>query len=112
VKQFNIDVIIVEPGPIATEIWGLLIEPMLERSGQGPYSNIANAQADFSRNYQENPDACAPPSVIANTISKAIKASRPRPRYAVGPGAKPLILVRKWFGDRAYDWGMRRAFGV
>ena len=109
VKQFNIDVIIIEPGPITTEIWDLLLESMLERSGQGPYGNMANAMAEFCRDLLENPNASAPPSVIANTISKAIKASRPRTRYAVGPGARPLIVVRKWFGDRFYDWGSARS---
>jgi short-subunit dehydrogenase len=112
VKQFNIDVIIIEPGPIATEIWDPLVESMLKRSGQGPYSNLANAHAEFSRGLQETPNACAPPSVIASAILKAIKASRPRTRYVVGPGAGRMMFVRKWLGDRAYDWGMGRAYGV
>jgi NAD(P)-dependent dehydrogenase (short-subunit alcohol dehydrogenase family) len=54
VKQFNIDVIVIEPGIIDTEIWDLLVEPMLERSGQGSYGNIANAMAESSRNLQED----------------------------------------------------------
>ena len=112
VNQFNIDVIIIEPGPIATEIWDLLVEPMLKRSGEGPYSNMALAMAESSRNLQKTPNACGPPSVIANAILKAIKASRPRTRYVVGPGAGRLMFVRKWLGDRAYDRGMRRAYGV
>jgi short-subunit dehydrogenase len=112
VKQFNIDVIIIEPGPIATEVWDLLREPMLKRSGQGPYSNIANALAEFCRNYKEDPNASAPPSVVADAISKALSASRPRTRYVVGPGARPLMFARKWFGDRFYDWGVGRAYGV
>jgi NAD(P)-dependent dehydrogenase (short-subunit alcohol dehydrogenase family) len=109
VKQFNIDVIIIEPGIIATEIYGLIPEPMLKRSGQGPYSSMANAVAELCRNSQEVSNASAPPSAIANTVSMAIKASRPRTRYAVGPSARPLIFVRKWFGDRFYDWGMGRS---
>lgn len=108
VKQFDIDVIIIEPGFIATEIYDLLVEPMLKRSGQGPYSNIANAMAEFFGNTQETSSASAPPSVIANAISKAILASRPRTRYAVGPWAGRLIFARKWFGDRCYDWVLGR----
>ena len=104
VKQFNIDVIIIEPGAIATEVWDLLVEPMLKRSGQGPYSNLANAMADFSHNIIENPHTNAPPSVIATAISRAIQAGRPRTRYVVGPMARPLMFVRRWFGDRVYDW--------
>jgi hypothetical protein len=50
----------------------------------------------------------SPPSVIANTISKAIKARRQRTRYAVGYGARPLIFLRKWGGDCVFDWVMGR----
>jgi short-subunit dehydrogenase len=104
VKQFNIDVIIIEPGVIDTEIYDLFVEPMLKRSGQGPYNSLANGMAEYFRNSRKNPNASAPPSVIANTISEAIQVGRPRTRYAVGPMAKPLIFIRKWFGDRVYDW--------
>ena len=104
VKQFNIDVIIIEPGVIVTEIHDAVVESILKRSGQGPYSNIANGMAEYFRNIQETPNAGSPASVIANTISKAIMASRPRTRYAVGKWAGRLIFLRKWFGDRFYDW--------
>jgi short-subunit dehydrogenase len=111
VKQFDIQIIIIEPGVVATEVWDRLREPMLKRSGQGPYSNMANALAEFCRNSQD-PNASAPPSVVADVISKALATSRPRTRYVVGPGVRPMIFARKWFGDRVYDWGMGRAYGV
>jgi NAD(P)-dependent dehydrogenase (short-subunit alcohol dehydrogenase family) len=111
VKPFNIDVIIIEPSAVATEIWDPLVESVLKRSGHGPYSEMANALAAFWRKSQQDPDAIAPPSEITNTISKAIKARRPKTRYAVGPGAH-LMLVRKWIGDRAYDGGMARTYGL
>jgi short-subunit dehydrogenase len=112
VEPFNIEVIIIEPGVIDTEIWDKLVEPMLERSGQGPYSKMAHALAEASRNYQRDPKASSPPSVIANTISKAIKARRPRTRYAVGKMSSPLIFIRKWFGDRFYDRVLRMGHGL
>jgi short-subunit dehydrogenase len=102
-KQYNIDVIIIEPGAIGTEFDDVYVEPMLKRSGKGPYSNIANAVAKFSRQTQEKPNGSSPPSVIADTILKAIKASHPRTRYVAGKLAKPMMFVRKWGGDRIYD---------
>ena len=111
VQQFNIDVILIEPGTISTEIYDLTIDPMLERSGQGPYRDFAHAVAKFTRNVRDNPDAGTPPSVIANTISKALQARRPKRRYMVGPSARLVIFVRKWFGDRAYEWALTRAAG-
>jgi short-subunit dehydrogenase len=105
---FGIDVIIIEPGAIGTEFDDVYVEPMLKRSGQGPYSKTANAVAEFSRKTQENPKGSSPPSLIANTISKAIRVGRPKTRYAAGKLAKPMMFVRKWGGDRVYDWLLGR----
>ncbi len=44
--QFGIDVAIVRPGAIDTEITGGFIDPLLETSGSGPYSAIARKMAD------------------------------------------------------------------
>jgi short-subunit dehydrogenase len=108
VRQFNIDVIIIEPGPIGTEFWSVYVNPMLERSGQGPYGEIANAMANWSLDRQNNPDSTSSPSVIADTISKAIEARRPRTRYAAGKLARTVLFLRRWSGDRLYDrfWGI------
>ena len=107
-KPFNIDVIIIEPGAIATEFGDVYVEPMLKRSGHGPYRELANLLAKFSHNLQTNPNDMSPPSVIANTISKAIKARHPKTRYVAGKLAKPLLFVRKLGGDRFYDWVLGR----
>jgi short-subunit dehydrogenase len=103
VKQFNIDVVIVEPGAIATEFGDVMLEPMLSRSGEGPYSHIAQSMANATRSSYEKKGASSPPSVIANVISKAIEAKRPRTRYVAGKMAKPLMFIRKHLSDRAFD---------
>lgn len=101
--QFGIDVIIIEPGAIATEFGDVMVEPMLERSGQGPYEGMAQSMAKATRASYDKPGAASPPSLIADTIAKAIAAKRPKTRYAVGKLAKPLIFIRKVFGDRLFD---------
>lgn len=103
VQQFGIDVVLIEPGAIATEFDDVYVGPMLRRSGMGPYRDIALGMAEFSRKSRERPNGSSPPSVIADTISKAVSAKRPRTRYAVGKLAKPMLFVRKWFGDRTFD---------
>jgi hypothetical protein len=60
------------------------------------------------RDRLEKPDPSMHPSVIATAISQAIKAGRPRTRYAVGPLVKPFLFTRKWFGDRVFDWMLER----
>ncbi|MNG34418.1 short chain dehydrogenase [compost metagenome] len=54
----------------------------------------------------------SPPELIADTIAKAVSASRPKTRYAVGFGAKPMIFMRRLLSDRAFDDFMRMATGV
>jgi len=103
VKQFNIDVVIVEPGAIATEFGDVMLEPMLSRSGEGPYSHIAHSMANATRSSYEKKGASSPPSVIANVISKAINAKKPKTRYVAGKMAKPLMFMRKLLSDRMFD---------
>ena len=99
---FGIDVVVVEPGSIATEFGDVMYQPMLDRSGTGPYSNMAQSVAKAFKKGFEKGDA-SPPSVIAGVISKAIRADKPKTRYAAGKYAKPMMWLRKWLGDRAFD---------
>ena len=45
VQQFGIDVVIIEPGAIGTEFNDVFVGPMLERSGDGPYKDLAHGLA-------------------------------------------------------------------
>lgn len=40
-KPFGIDVVVIEPGIVATEFGSVLAGPVLERSGQGAYAELA-----------------------------------------------------------------------
>jgi short-subunit dehydrogenase len=99
---FGIDVIIIEPGAIGTEFGDVMIAPLLERSGDGAYAELAHKVAATSRAAYEGGNN-SPPSLIADVISKALRARRPRTRYAAGKYARPVIALRKWLGDRIYD---------
>ena len=100
---FGIVVIIIEPGIIATDFGNVLLDPMLKRSGQGPYQALAQGMAKGTRDSYDKPGAASSPSVVADAIAKAIAAKRPQTRYVVGKLARPLILLRKFFGDRVFD---------
>lgn len=98
---FGINVVIVEPGMITTAFGDVLIAPMLKRSGSGAYADLADKIARATKNTYER--GGSPASVIADVVSRAVKARRPKTRYVAGRLARPMILVRKWFGDRTFD---------
>ncbi len=105
VAPLGIDVIIIEPGAIQTEFADVLVGPMLERSGQSAYGGLAHKMAKTTRASYAAGKA-TPPVVIAEVISKALKAKRPKTRYVAGKLARPLMFLRKWFGDRIFDRAM------
>lgn len=95
-KPFGIDVVVIEPGIIATEFGDVMTQPMLDRSGRGPYGKLAHAIAKAKAPMSQ-------PTVVAKAIVRAIQARRPKIRYVAGNLARPLMFVRKYFGDRLYD---------
>ena len=102
-KDKGIDVVVIQPGIIATEFGDVMTQPMLERSGAGPYAKLAQAVAKTTKASYDKPNAASPPSVISNLISKAVSAPKPKTRYAAGKLAKPLMWMRKFLGDRVFD---------
>ena len=100
--QFGIDVIIIEPGIIQTSFVEVMVTPMMERSGKTAYAELANKIEKATKTASEKGGG-SPPSMIANAIAKAIRARKPKTRYAAGKLAKPLMFIRKWFGDRVFD---------
>jgi NAD(P)-dependent dehydrogenase (short-subunit alcohol dehydrogenase family) len=105
-KPFNIDVIIIEPGLIDTGFYDVVSATIPPESMNGPYAELVGALAQNS----EVNMSTSPPSVIADTISRALKSNRPRTRYVAGAMARPLIWTRKWLGDRFFDMALGRMF--
>ncbi|MBF7688157.1 oxidoreductase [Acinetobacter rathckeae] len=99
---FNIDVVVIEPGAIATEFAAVMVKPLLERSGSGAYSKIANAVADATHESVEKGNL-SDVQVVVDMFMQAIQANTPKTRYVGGKYAKLMIFVRKWFGDRIFD---------
>ena len=102
-KPFGIDVIVVEPGGIKTD-WGIIAANNLKKtSSSGAYAEMADKAADgMIRNYSGN--MLTKPEKIARTVRRAVTKRRPRTRYLVGFGAKPMVWTHRIFGDRIFDW--------
>ncbi|PLX24517.1 short-chain dehydrogenase/reductase [Candidatus Parcubacteria bacterium] len=99
---FGIKVVILEPGAIKTN-WGNIMRRLLqERSSNGPYKEMVEATIKAGDDAYKK-DNASDPSVISQTIQKIIVSDKPKTRYAVGKMAKPMIFIRKYFGDRVFD---------
>ncbi|MGW6508308.1 oxidoreductase [Streptomyces niveus] len=110
-KPFGINVVVIEPGGIATE-WGSIAADKLEKSSSGGAYTAQTAAVAPSLRSEANANRNSPPSVIADAIGKAVTARRPKTRYATGFGARPLIALRRILPDRAFDTVISRAVGL
>ncbi|MEU2266041.1 oxidoreductase [Streptomyces olindensis] len=110
-RPFGIDVVVIEPGGIATEWGGIAADKLEKSSTDGAYAAQATAVASSLRS-EANAKRNSPPSVIADAIGKAVTARRPKTRYVKGFGARPLIALRRILPDRAFDMVISRAVGL
>ncbi|WP_105619644.1 oxidoreductase [Vallitalea okinawensis] len=107
VKEFGIDVVLIEPGIIKTD-WGTIAADNLEKASMsGAYRKRASkAAASMRKNYGgKNPSN---PKIIANAIVKGATANKPKTRYLIGFGAKPMVFLRRILSDRMFDNIMER----
>lgn len=102
-RDKGIDVVIIEPGIIKTEFGEVMMEPLLERSKEGPYEQLAKSVAASTAEMYKKDRSASSPAVIAKLVSKAVNTTKPRTRYVGGYLAKPMILLRRLLGDKLYD---------
>jgi short-subunit dehydrogenase len=104
-KEFGIDVIVVQPGPIRTEWGDIAMENLSKSSGSGPYHKLVEGmKKNFKNFYTEQ--RSSPPEDVARVIVKSIEARRPKSRYPAGKNAAFILLGRKLFSDRIFDFFM------
>jgi NAD(P)-dependent dehydrogenase (short-subunit alcohol dehydrogenase family) len=106
-SPFGIDVAVVEPGAIKTEWSRIAREGLLAASGSGPYAEQARLTAGLLAGADRG--SGSPPELVARAVAEALSARRPKTRYVVGGGARPLIMLRWLLSDRAFDGLMRFA---
>jgi NAD(P)-dependent dehydrogenase (short-subunit alcohol dehydrogenase family) len=101
VKEFGIDVIIIEPGAIKTEFAEFTNEKVMKYSGHTVYQEMAqrvkNAYDKFISQSGSNPD------VIAKVIEKSIRTKNPKTRYVAGRFAKSTLFMKRLLPDKWWD---------
>ncbi len=108
-EPFGIRVIVIEPGTIRSEWTGIARDNLLQWSGSGPYKPYADAHARSFAKADAFP-LSAPPEAVAKIVSRAVKARRPRTRYAAAGGALPFLILRKLLPDRLFDGVIKLTF--
>ena len=104
-KPWNIKVILLEPGVIATKIW--------EKARTHTATAIKEAPAEVMQLYgpliervtklaADNEKIAQSPEVVANAVVRALTANRPKTRYRIGPKAR-LQKVLSWLPDKIQD---------
>ncbi|WP_376717711.1 oxidoreductase [Labrys neptuniae] len=104
VRQFGIDVIVIEPGGIASEWEGIAGEGAERHSGHGAYAEMV---AKFRKMQGRK---LPPPSVVSDLVLRAIQTRRPAARYSGGLMARPLLFLRRHLSDRMFDRLVMLAF--
>jgi NAD(P)-dependent dehydrogenase (short-subunit alcohol dehydrogenase family) len=99
-KQFGIDVVVIQPGAIKTEWNQIARENLLKISGSTAYASLAQRHARMLASADARGSE---PNVVAQTIVRAATATRPNTRYATGGGAKIILLLRRLLSDRLFD---------
>jgi NAD(P)-dependent dehydrogenase (short-subunit alcohol dehydrogenase family) len=109
----KVKVALIEPGSVATPIWDksrseadkVTIPPQLqEYYGRVPAA-MDKALADTAARG-------VPPEQVAETIERALTASRMRSRYVVGRDARAMLIAKSVLSDHLFDRLARRVLGV
>lgn len=111
VRQFGIDVIIIEPGAVKSEWADIAKDNLLKTSGHGPYIRYAEAMATLIDKFYSGKKLTTPDK-IADVIIEAINAAKPRPRYIATRDARGFILLKWLLPDRMFDHLLLRMMKV
>jgi NAD(P)-dependent dehydrogenase (short-subunit alcohol dehydrogenase family) len=104
---FGIHVVVIEPGAIKTEWAGISAEHVRAVSADGPYAQQARGVAAVLDAGSGPAARGSSPVVVADAVVKAATDRRPRTRYVVGMGARPVLLARAVLTDRGFDRMLR-----
>ena len=100
-KEFDIDVVIVQPGAINTNFFNVSRSYLDKYKQDSSYGHlygepVADSESSVLSNQSE-------PIVIAKVINKAINARNPKTRYAAGAYSKMGIFLRRIMTDNMFD---------
>jgi NAD(P)-dependent dehydrogenase (short-subunit alcohol dehydrogenase family) len=96
----GIDVVVIEPGPIATPIWRKSAAAVTGRYDTTAYREIAARMSDFIAESEAN---ALPVERAADAVMVALTARRPRTRYVVTRNKLMNFVLPRMLPDRVMD---------
>ncbi|WP_343675317.1 oxidoreductase [Chitinophaga sp.] len=101
VREFGIDVIVVEPGATKSE-WGTIAtDSLMKISGHTAYKELATKTHKV---FTQLSNGIAEPIVIAKLVKKGIEAGNPKTRYTGKEmNSRALLILRKILSDKLMD---------
>lgn len=100
--QFNINVVVLEPGFIATEFGSVLLKQFDKIKKDSAYRDIMDKIIAGTKKSEE-PGGNSDPKVISDAIVKIVNSKKPKTRYKVGKFSKMMPWMRVYLGDAAFD---------
>jgi NAD(P)-dependent dehydrogenase (short-subunit alcohol dehydrogenase family) len=110
---FGVQVILIEPGYIMTNLQNTaaeLMEPYAEKITAGPYAKIYAGAYTGTTSAREKSKTT--PKDCARVMLKAIEAHSPKARYGVTPLAAMAKWAKRLLPDSAIDSIIRRRYGI
>lgn len=98
----GIEVVLIEPGGIKTDFGDLTADELEAVSRDGAYEAEAGRMASLIRRLYHG-GLFSPPEIVSRAIVNAVQSKRPRVRYLVGFGARPLFYLHRLLPARWYD---------
>lgn len=108
---FNIQVVVIQPGGVKTEFTDVVGKQLSKYYDKSAYKAqmkpFIEMMGDPNNAMMER---STEPVVLAREFVKAVKDKNPKRRYVKGFMARPMMFIRKWFGDGVFEWMLSKSF--
>jgi len=110
VRQFGIDVTLIEPGPIRTQFEDTINTSAAVGNSQSPYADLVAKVQEVNAGAYDSKLLSVGPEAVAKTILKAVESDPPKARYLVTAAARTMVHARRLGGDLVWDAIIARQF--
>lgn len=112
-EPFNIQVSVIEPGPVSTNFFAAAAQAVAENVAEPEKSPYRAAFAKLKDLEQQTSSQAWTSERVAQVIVKALTAKKPRPRYLAATGGGFLIFVMtKLLPTKVVDLFWQRFYGI